>query len=248
MEKNKRFLITGASSGIGNATAKHLLSCGYNVVATARNSEKLISDFGDRKNCIVIPWDFSDIDSIKGYVKTVNEKAGTINGLVHFSGIQKTMPVHMLKPAIVRDIFEINTFTAMLLVAGFSKKGMFDPGSASFVLISSIAAHDGAYGHSVYAASKGALEGFLHSVTPELAEKGIRINALAPGNVNTPMMDSFTSHLPEDQIDEIKSDYPLGWGEPEDIAELVEFLLNEKSRWITGKVHFIDGGFLERKC
>ena len=245
---NKTFIVTGASSGIGKEAAFRLLKAGHRVVVTSRRQDVLEDLFSDYPNCNIIPCDLTNIETIKEYAKTVNETVGPINGLVHCAGVNKLMPIHMIKSSFIEDVFSINSFAAISLVSNFAKKKYYIPNDTSMVLISSLSAHEGAYGNSVYAASKGALEGFLCAAAPELADKGIRINAVAPGQVDTPMSQKFRSNLTDEQIEAAQSEYPLGWGEPQDIANIIEFLLSEKSKWILGRTFIVDGGHLVRKC
>lgn len=247
-DKMKWVVVTGASSGIGKHTALKLLDNGYSVVATSRDSEKLHECFENSWNCALIPWDLSDLDEINHYAKAVKATVGEIGGLVHCAGIQKTIPIHMTKTKTILEVFNINTFAAMLLISEFSKKNYFSVGIASYVLISSLAAHEGAYGKSIYAASKGALEGFVKPAAAELMEKGIRINAIAPGVVKTAMVEKYFAQLTGEQKQATYTDYPMGLGETSDIANLAEYLLSEKAKWITGQTFIIDGGHLVKKA
>lgn len=236
-------LVTGASEGIGLATAKKLLDSGEDIVVTARNEDKLRRAFHE-KNALILPWDLNDIGD---YAARVKDKVGEIKGLVHAAGTQITLPINMIKEEKIEAVFRINTYAAMLLVSAFSKKGMYEKGS-SFVLISSIAAHEGAFGKTVYAASKAALEGFVVTAAPELAKKGIRINAVAPGVVETPMVKEHFEQMSEEQRESMLSEYLLGMGSPNDVANHIEFLISDRSKWITGQTHIIDGGHLARRC
>ncbi|MDF3002078.1 MAG: short-chain dehydrogenase [Bacillota bacterium] len=249
MDMKKWIVVTGASSGIGLQTARQLLENGYCVVATARNAQLLDQKFTTYSDtCIILPWDLSDPDRIKEYASLVHEKAGAVYGLIHCAGAQKTLPIHMLKSSNLTELFQINTFSGLLLVSAFAKKGYYMEGEASFLLISSLSAHEGAYGKTAYAASKAALEGFVKSAAPELAEKGIRINAVAPGVVRTTMVEKHFQQLTETQRNSTIGEYPLGLGESQDISNLLEFLISDKSRWITGQTILIDGGHTVRKC
>jgi NAD(P)-dependent dehydrogenase (short-subunit alcohol dehydrogenase family) len=242
--EKKSYLITGASSGIGRNTARRLLEDGHRVLAVARSAERIYSGLPTSEDLTVITCDFSDPTNVKPFSNEVSTSFGLIDGLVHCAGIQKTVPIYTLSPTLILDVFNINTISAMLLVSAFSKKGM-STDSASFVLISSLAAHTGARGKSVYAASKGALEGFLTSATPELASRNIRINALALGVVLTEMSSiDFTKHITEEQKQATLNEYPLGFGEPEDASNMIDFLLSDKARWITGQTFMVDGGRL----
>ncbi len=246
--KEKWIVVTGASSGIGKATAIYLLENNYSVVVTSRNKEALKNIFKNYndKQLKIIEWDLSELDSIKEYAKSINAAVGEISGLVHCAGLQKMSPIHMIKPDKILEVFNINTFSAMLLVGAFSKKNMYINNKTSYVLISSISAHTGADGNSIYSSSKGALEGFIKGVSCELAEKGIRINSIVPGRVQTPMVEKFMSSLSENDFQKSKEEYPLGWGNPENVAEIIEFFLSDKSKWITGQNIIIDGGHTVR--
>lgn len=246
MNDKKWFVVTGASSGIGKATVNLLLEAGFGVIATARDGQVLETLYENKKNVVIIPWDLSDVETIKEYSKAVKEKA-IVSGLIHCAGMQITTPIHMMKVEKLQEIFNINTFAAMLLVSQFSKKGMISE-QGSFVLVSSLAAHEGAFGKSIYAASKGALEGFVKASAPELAEKKIRINAIAPGVVQTKMVEQYFMQLTEEQKGATIESYPLGLGQPEDIAKMAVFLLSEDARWITGQTIIVDGGHTIRKC
>ena len=245
--KKRWIVVTGASSGIGCATAHYLIETGYSVVVTSRNVEILEKNFSKYKEDVkIICWDLSKLDSIKDYAKKVRDEIGEISGLVHCAGIQKMSPIHMVKLDKIIDVFNINTFSAMLLTSAFSKKNGYERNNTSIVLLSSISAHCGVDGNSIYASSKGALEGFVKGVSCELAEKGIRINAIAPGRVMTPMVENFIESLSDVELENAKMEYPLGWGEPENIAEIIEFLLSKKSKWITGQCIITDGGHTVR--
>jgi len=240
-------VVTGASSGIGEETANHLLQMGYSVVVTARNEEKLNTLFGNQENVLIMPSDLSQIENIQEYAREVVRRVGPIRGLVHSAGVDATVPINMIKAKKMVEIFNTNTFAALLLVSNFSKKDHYVP-DASFVLVSSLSAHEGAYAKSLYAASKGALEGFLISAAPELAEKGIRINGIAPGIVKTKMVEESLSKMSTEQVHTLTKDYLLGLGDPSDISQLIGFLIGGTSRWMTGQTIVIDGGHLARKC
>lgn len=246
---NKWIAVTGASSGIGRYTARTIIERGSKVVLTSRTAMKLkeaVKGFSE-ENYAIIPWDLSDLDSLQDYTEKVIETVGPISGLVHCAGIQKTMPLSLVKKHTIFDVFNLNTFSGMLLVSMFSKNGYFAE-NASFVLISSLAAHEGAMGKSIYAASKGAIEGFIPATASELAIKGIRLNAVIPGIVKTEMVDDFFKNLSDEQKKTFVDSYPLGLGDPVDVANFIEYLLSDKAKWITGECYKIDGGHMIRKA
>ena len=245
MDKKGTLVVTGASSGIGKTCAQVFAAEGWRVVVTARRKEVLEENFGGSPDYVILPWDLSDLDSIKDYAKAVLETAGPIKGLVHCAGMGIGNAVNMIKPAVLQQLFSINVYAAMLLVSAFSKKKMIDE-KAAFVLISSIAAHAGTQGQSIYAATKGALEGFICGSAAELADKGIRINAIAPGLVETEMVKAHNAKLDPETVEKLNAGYPLGTGSPENVADMAAFLI-EKGVWITGQTYVMDGGFMVRK-
>lgn len=248
-EDNRWIVVTGASSGIGRCTARTIIESGSKVVLTSRTAIKLeetVKGFSE-EDYAIIPWDLSDLDSLQDYTEKVKETVGPISGFVHCAGIQKTMPLSLVKKQTIFDVFNLNTFSGMLLVSMFSKNGYFAE-SASFVLISSLAAREGAMGKSIYAASKGAIEGFIPATASELALKGIRLNAVIPGIVKTEMVDDFFKNLSDEQKKAFEDSYPLGFGDPVDVANLIEYLLSDKAKWITGECYKIDGGHMIRKA
>jgi len=237
-------VITGASRGIGFAAASKILETGGRVVAAARDINKLKEAFSfcDADAVKLISWDFSDPDKVQGFADKVLEETGHVRGLVYCAGTQLTLPLSMSKPDLARKIFDVNTFSAMEAVRCFSKKNIASPEGASFVLISSLSAREGALGKSLYGASKGALEGFLPAAAAELAQRNIRLNCIAPGLVKTDMSAEFLDRMTSEQRAKLESAYPLGFGNPEDVAAMIEWLLSHASRWVTGQTYVMDGG------
>jgi NAD(P)-dependent dehydrogenase (short-subunit alcohol dehydrogenase family) len=244
----KWILVAGASRGIGLTLSRKLIESGFSIIVSARNKEQLEKEFSgfDDDKVKIITWDFSDSNSIQDYSKSVNEAAGKIKGLVYCAGIQMTLPLSMNKQDQAKKIFEINTFSAMELIRCFSKKSMVSDEGASFVLISSLAAKEGALGKSLYGASKGALEGFMPSAATELAQRNIRLNIVAPGVIKTDMSTEFLSRMSKEQYESLTATYPLGLGGPEDAANVIYWLLSDESKWVTGQTYIIDGGHMIR--
>ena len=246
-------LIVGGSDGIGLETGALLCERGHCVKLVARDFEhkperalriiaRLNQTYGDAQ-CRLIRQDVSRLEELESFSKGVKERVGPLDGFVYCAGAQKTLPLAMTKPAAVQELFTLNTFAAMELVRCFSKVGFVRAG-ASFVLLSSLAPHESSPGKSAYAASKAALEGFVASASTELMQKNIRLNAIAPGIVKTSMSEGFLSKMTVDQVRALEDTYPLGFGEPEDVAWMIEFLLSPRSRWVSGKTFLIDGGHL----
>ena len=246
MNNNKWIVVTGATGGLGENIAKRLLETGYRVVASGRNEEKLealFGGYGDR--ALRLPWDMSDPETTAGFADLVFEKAGAVDGLVISAGVSKILPVTMLKKAIIDEVFSINAYAPIMLTGAFLKRGRMNPGG-SIILLSSLSAHEGAKGLSLYAASKGALEAFAQAVSAELAQKGIRINCIAPGMLLTQMTEGFLSNLDGGQAKQLEDGYPLGFGRPENVTGLVEYLLGDEGKWVTGQTFLLGGGRFSR--
>jgi NAD(P)-dependent dehydrogenase (short-subunit alcohol dehydrogenase family) len=244
-------LVAGASRGIGLAAARLLLSEGYSVVASARETDSLAA-LAERLGGVseerlkIVPFDFSQLERIQEYVSEVAGLTGGIAGLLYAAGMQKTLPLTQSKFSLADEIFRVNAFAAFELIRLFAKKGAYALSGASFVLISSLAAHEGAAGTALYGASKGALEGFIPAAAAELAAKKIRLNALILGVVKTDMSMQFIGKMSAEQQEALRMEYPLGLGEPEDAAGFIAYLISEKARWITGQTFTLDGGHSSR--
>ena len=143
-------------------------------------------------------------------------------------------------------LWRIHALAPMMMIKEIAKKNNHTD-ETSVVLVSSQAMHEGAAGHSAYASAKGAVEGYIRPAAAELAEKGMRINAVCPGIVNTEMSGGWMDKLDDKALDRIKTGYPLGFLEPEDVAKLIGFLISDLSGKITGQVITIDGGHEVRK-
>lgn len=216
---------------------------GYGVWAVDRNLEKLDNCFAamDCEQLHKYACDLSQESKLVTIIKTIVSQTGPIGGLVYCAGISRFIPLHLIKQKQIEEMFKIHVYAAISLCSLLSKKGNASEG-CSIVLLSSVAAHEGSGGNSVYASAKAALEGFVHSSAHDFADRGIRINVIVPGDIDAGMFRDFIIKLSEEQIEERKKRYPLGFGNSENIADIVEFLLSEKASWITGQCYVIDGG------
>lgn len=235
MNSEAYYLVTGASSGIGKKVTLDLLKKNKKVVAVSRDKTKLNNAFEKNKNLITIPFDLSQIDKLDDLAISVNNKVGKIKGIFFSHGIYKLFPVHMLKEKDINETFLINTLSVIRLVSIFSKKDYFENG-ASFLLMSSLASRLSNKGASLYSASKASLESFVKSLKGELKEKGIKINALAPGIIRTKMNDVLFDNLSIEQKKKIKKDYPNGFLKIEKISKLIIKILNSNK---TGHIYVL---------
>jgi len=245
--KNKNIIITGASSGIGRQCAVSLSKMGARLILLARREEKLketieLMDKGDHVSYAIDLNDFKLLDPL---ISGIEKKTGTISGLVHCAGKEITLPLNMINARSYDEIFSINLYSALELIKVLIGNKYYSPG-ASIVLISSITSIIGNTGLSVYSATKGAVVSAVRSLAIEFAGKNIRINAVSPGMVKSEMFDSLYDRISPEQIDKMISEYPLGIGSPEDVANACIYLLSDASRWVTGTNLIVDGGFTAR--
>lgn len=235
MKSNAYYLVTGASSGIGKNVVLELLKKNKKVVAVSKDKEKLSNAFKENKNLVLMPFDLSYIEKLDDFADKINKRVGKIKGIFFSHGVFKLMPVHMIKAKDIKEMFFVNTLSVIRLVSIFSKKDYFES-DANFILMSSLASRLSNKGASLYSSSKASLESFVKSLKIELKEKGININALAPGVIRTKMNDVLFNNLSIEQKNKIKKDYPNGFLKITSISKLVIKLLNSNK---TGQVYVL---------
>ncbi len=241
---NKHIVITGASSGIGREVALLVNKLGAKVSLIGRKKdllESLIQDLQGEENQFYEfdVTNFNDIDNLVSRIVTTN---GLIDGFVHSAGIEMTRPLKMLKIEHYREVFDINTISALEITKSITKNTNIST-NASIIYISSIVAILGQPGKTAYSASKGALIAAAKCLALELAPKGIRVNTILPALVETDMSSKILASLSEEGKNNILKMHPLGFGSPIDIANSAAFLLSSAARWITGSEFLIDGGY-----
>ena len=237
----RRILITGASSGIGRATAIACAEAGAaSCLLTGRNREALEATaliLPDGCEGIVKVCDLSDTSAMEEMVAEID----AVDGVGCNAGINKMRPLQFCNEKDLKEIFTVNCFAPMLLVRQLVKKKKIAKDS-SIVFTASISGYSNvSVGNSVYGASKSALSAYMKYAALELAPKGIRCNAVHPGRIETPLIHSgITSE--EDIARDIQR-YPLGrYGRPEEVAWSIVYLLSDAAAWITGTDLVIDGG------
>ena len=237
--EGKTILITGASSGIGRASAIECSKLGAKVIITARNQERLSETFSllQGEGHQVVTCDLADENSINRLVEEVTE----IHGLVNNAGFTKLLPVQFINGTDLNSLLSINTVAPIILLQKLLKKKKIKKGT-SVVFTSSMAGlGKSSVGNSMYAASKGAISAFIRCAAKELAPKGIRVNAVCPAMVDTGILDSGT--ITKEQLEADVKKYPLGrYGKPEDVAWAIIYLLSDASSWVTGDNLILDGG------
>jgi NAD(P)-dependent dehydrogenase (short-subunit alcohol dehydrogenase family) len=242
MIKDKKIIITGATSGIGLALCEFLLNHNCTVIAVGRDESKITQLQNQFKESL--QFVSLDLNEFNSYTKIFDEAlAGQkLDGFAHCAGMEETLPLTMYNPESIAKIFNINVFSGIELLRSFSKKKYSNDG-ASVVYISSVMGELGQPGKIGYCSTKSAVLGVVKSSALELAKRKFRVNAISPGVVNTPMTQKLFSQIEDENIERIKQMHPLDIGEVEDVVPMIAFLLSDNSKWITGQNIKIDGGY-----
>lgn len=238
--EGKTILVTGASSGIGRATAIACSQMGAVVVVTGRNEPRLQEtlDALEGSGHQMIVADIANNDQIDYLV----DQIPAINGLVNNAGITETCPTQFIKRDKLNRVMEVNTIAPILLTQRILKKKKLGKGG-SIVFTCSISGTCVCVGGNVlYSASKGAIHGFMKNAALDLAHKGIRVNDVCPGMIDTHILDAGT--ISEEQLEIEAQRYPMKrFGKPEEVAYGIIYLLSDASSFVTGSSIVIDGGF-----
>ena len=248
---NQRYLVTGASSGIGRATALALAEAGAIVLASGTNTEKLAETLGLlQKTSLdkdvqhqIVPFDLANVDAIADWVKALKAEHGDLAGLAHCAGVQVTKTIRQFDVEFFDQIMQQNLASAFALCKGFRhKRDRKIP--ASIVYVSSVGAFIGQPANTVYGASKAGLISASKGLAMELIRENIRVNCVAPALVNTAMAQHTEANMTQAQFANILANHPMGIGEPEDVAHAIRFLLSSDAKWINGVCLPVDGGYL----
>jgi len=236
--EGKTILVTGASSGIGQAIAIECSKMKARVVITGRNSERLQQTFNQLEGSghVQIVADLNNEDDIEKLVA----ESPVLDGLVNNAGRGLSKPVNFIKMQDLQDVYQTNVFGVIMLTKMLLKSKKISK-DGSIVFTSSLSSYMTAAGLSVYASSKAAVCAYMRTCAIELGPKNIRCNAVLPGMVETKLINDGTYTDANKEAD--LSLYPLKrYGSPIDIAHGVIFLLSDASSWVTGLEMVIDGG------
>ena len=240
--RGKVCLITGAGSGIGRETARRFAEEGAILYVTDYKEGSLTSLVDEvsnafKTNITPLYFDVTDYAAAKDAILTIKKMHGRIDVLVNNAGIMHDNIIGMITPELMHSVFEINVF-AVINMLQLASKLMIRQKSGSIINISSIVGLEGASGQVVYSASKGAVAALTKAASKELAQYGIRVNAVAPGLINTGLLQAIGN----DKIDENLKNIKMGrLGEPLDVANVLVFLASDLSGYVTGEIIGVDG-------
>jgi 3-oxoacyl-[acyl-carrier protein] reductase len=236
-------VVTGASRGIGRSIATALAAQGATVVAAARDEAKLAEVVreieGKGGKAMAVTLNVSDPASVDATFARILETHGRIDHLINNAGITRDNLILRMKAEEWQDVITTNLSSCFYCTQAVMKP-MLKQRSGRIVNVTSVVGLTGNAGQANYAASKAGIVGFTKSVAREIASRGITVNAIAPGFIDTDMTSAMTDKAKEAVIGSI----PLGRvGRPEDIAAAVTFLVSDAAGYITGQVLGVDGGF-----
>ena len=235
-------LITGTSSGLGRASALRL-SRERTLILHGRNLERLEEtrhQCHDPERHILWPFDLKNIGNLSdALAQLLAERTLSVEAFVHCAGMVTILPARSIDLRIAHEIMTVNFLSAVEIINTLLKKKINSGRLSNIVFLSSIWARFGARGHSVYCASKSALDGFMRALAVELAP-ATRVNSILPGAIQTSMAEG--GFADPAIVEKLGQDYPLGTGRADDIASAVEYVLSSGARWLTGQEIVIDGG------
>ena len=237
----RKIMVIGAASGIGRQTSITLSKLGASVVLVDRDEERLVSVCSELENPnrhIMIVHDMKNTDGYKDLFEQAVKDSKKLNGLVYCAGIARTVPLRVMSYDEFQNIFSINFYGFIQAVSLYAKKKYNSGGS--IVGISAVNAHIPQKCMTLYAASKAAIEAAVKTMALELADQQIRINAIVPGAVSTPMAAAVNPKA----LEAIVSKQLLGITTPEQIADYIAFILSDRSAAVTGRSLYADGGML----
>jgi NAD(P)-dependent dehydrogenase (short-subunit alcohol dehydrogenase family) len=247
--------VTGGSSGIGRAVVENLASAGASVAVCGIDADQVDEGVeavrASGGEALAVPADVSDGGSVKEAVEATIERYGRLDTLVACAGIQRYGTVVETTEETWDEVFAVNV-KGVFLAAQAAMPHLRRSGQGSIVVVSSVQAHVSQTGAVAYSASKGALDAFVRAMAVDEARYGVRVNAVCPGSVDTPMLRASARRF-SDGTDEATQALVDQWGrshplarvaEPREIAEVVSFLAGPRASFITGEDIRVDGGLL----
>jgi NAD(P)-dependent dehydrogenase (short-subunit alcohol dehydrogenase family) len=241
----RNMLVTGASSGLGRATAVLLSRLGAKVLLMARNLDRLREtlDRLDGTGHQSVSFDLNETERIPGVLADLAKDFGPFSGVVHSAGMVQYKPIHVCRPEDFEMLYRLHVVAPAQLLRGLTRRGVAAAEGCSVVILGSVMSVIGAPGLAAYASAKAAVLGLVRTAALELARDRIRVNAVLPGYCETPMLELDRKVRTPEQVERTQQEHPLGLGRPEDVANAVAFLLADTGRWVTGSCMAVDGGY-----
>lgn len=231
-------LVTGGTRGIGEAICTKLKLKGYTVVANYGGNDLAAEAFTERTGIPAIKFDVSDFEATKAAIEQIEKDFGPVDILVNNAGITRDGTMHRMSFEQWNAVIQTN-LTSCFNTARAVIEGMRERSFGRIVNVGSVNGQAGQYGQVNYASAKSGIHGFTKALAQEGAAKGVTVNAVAPGYVDTDMVRA----VPADVLEKIIATIPVGrLGKPEDIARTVEFLVSDNADFITGSTLSVNGG------
>lgn len=237
-----RFIVAGASSGMGKLITEEIARAGGSALAIARDEERLLAlSTTDREHIFTEAVDVRDQETLERAIQDFVSINGKVHGCVYTAGISAPTPLRHFSEDTAREIMDINYWGFINLMKLVNCRKYSEDGCSN-VVIASVAGHTGEAGSFAYSASKAAVMNSVRTFAKEIYKRGNRINSISPGFVNTRLSHDFfeKTGFSERTVEK----HLLGIGECSDISGLALFLLSSRSRWITGQDFAVDGGYL----
>lgn len=232
-------LVTGGTRGIGEAISLALKAAGCKVAANYAHNDEAAKEFSQRNGIPVFKWDVSNFDECKKGAEAVTKEVGAIDVLVNNAGITRDATLHKMKPENWEEVIKTN-LTSCFNMCHAVIDSMRERNYGRIINISSVNAQMGQFGQTNYSAAKAGILGFSKALARESANKGITVNSIAPGYIDTDMV----RHVKEDILQKIIAQIPVGrLGKPEEIGRAVVFLADRSAGFITGETISINGGY-----
>lgn len=238
----RHVLVTGASSGIGQAAAEHLAAHGARVSLVARNVERLEAvrgglAGGDHSAHSV---DLEGVDSAAEAIVAIAKERGAFDGIFYSAGATLVLPIRLLKDKHLDETFGAGVYGAFGTLKAAAKKGVMSDGG-SIAVMSSVAALRGRPALSAYCAAKAAVDSLVRCAALEFAPRKIRVNSIQAAAVETPLHHDYMASIGPEATKDYVDRHPLGFGQPTDVANAVLFLLSDASPWVSGVNLLVDG-------
>lgn len=236
----RRAIIAGATGGIGSALVRRLTQSGWQVAALGRREEALAELKNDVSGITTHLADATDASALTNAIKEATETLGGVDAYVHCVGSVFLKPAHLTKDEEWHEVLNLNLHSAFYGVRAVLSE-MQRARHGAIALCSSVAARTGLVNHEAIAAAKGGVEGLVRAAAASYAPRGIRINAVAPGLVETGATKALLASEPARKVSE--GMHPLGRvGQPDEVASLLAWLVSTEADWVTGQIIGMDGG------